>query len=134
MALVTDSPPFPDPNGTQQEVCMLTTFVASLCQLGKNKHAVGALALLLGIFAMTTPLSAQATNTFIAKSGDWSPPTAWSLGRDPVQTDNCVIPANSSPIGDLGIECGTFSMGSGATLLRGPAFVGRATDAGHGPI
>jgi hypothetical protein len=72
---------------------------------------------------LTAPLFAQATNTFIAGSGNWSPPSAWSLGHDPNRNENCAIPAGSSPIGDSGQECLTFSMGSGATLLITPGYL-----------
>ena len=71
---------------------------------------------------LTAPLFAQ-TNTFIAGSGNWSPPSAWSLGHDPNRNENCAIPAGSSPIGDSGQECLTFSMGSGATLLITPGYL-----------
>ena len=68
-------------------------------------------------------LAAGQTNTFIAGSGNWSPPQAWSLQQLPNRNEACVIPANSSPIGDAGIECLTFSMGSNSTLLITPGYL-----------
>jgi hypothetical protein len=63
------------------------------------------------------------TNTFIAGSGNWSPPQAWSLQQLPNRSENCAVPAGSSPIGDLGVECLNFSMGTGATLLITPGYL-----------
>ena len=73
--------------------------------------------------SLAAPLFAQATNTFTAGSGNWSPPTAWSLGHDPNRNENCAIPPGSSPIGDSGQECLNFSMGTGATLLITPGYL-----------
>lgn len=76
----------------------------------------------LVVACLAVPLLAQ-TNTFIAGGGNWSPPQAWSLQHDPNRSENIVIPAGSSPVSDLGLECLTFSMGSNATLLITPGYL-----------
>ena len=88
----------------------------------KTHTRVYAFALLALCACVQRPLSAQ-TDTFIAGSGDWSRPQAWSRHQLPNRNENCVIPAGSSPIGDIGIECLGFSMGSGATLLITPGYL-----------
>ena len=91
--------------------------------LGKHRTKVVGLFLTpLVVFALACCAIAQ-TNTFIAGSGNWSPPQAWSLQHDPTRSENVVVPAGSSPVSDLGLECLNFSMGSGATLLLTPGYL-----------
>ena len=91
--------------------------------LGKDRTKVVGLFLTpLIVFALACCATAQ-TNTFIGGSGNWSPPQAWSLQHDPNRSENVVVPAGSSPISDLGLECLTFSMGSNATLLLTPGYL-----------
>jgi hypothetical protein len=90
-----------------------------------RKRVVGRFQLVLAcwvVACLAVPLLAQ-TNTFIAGGGDWSPPQAWSLQHVPNRGEKCVIPPGSTPIGDLGIECLNFTMGSGATLLITPGYL-----------
>jgi hypothetical protein len=79
-------------------------------------------AALLLLACLTAPLLAQ-TNMFIAGSGNWSPPQAWSLQHVPNRNEKCEILPNSSPIGDGGIECLNFTMDNGTTLLITPGYL-----------
>jgi len=99
---------------------MAATLLTKVRKKSKNLPLTPAALLLLA--CLTAPLLAQ-TNMFIAGSGNWSPPQAWSLQQLPNRNENCEIPANSSPIGDAGIECLNFTMGSGATLLITPGYL-----------
>jgi len=68
----------------------------------------------LFLACLAAPLFAQ--DVFIAGTGSWSQPTAWSYDRLPTQSDDCVIPANSNVTGDAGVECNNFSMATGSIL------------------
>ncbi|QOD62186.1 T9SS type A sorting domain-containing protein [Polaribacter haliotis] len=67
--------------------------------------------------------NAPVTNEFTANSGNWSLPTNWSLNREPIASDNVLIPIgktafldkNQETIGNLIVE-GTFIINSNRSL------------------
>jgi hypothetical protein len=64
-----------------------------------------------------------AQDVFIAGTGPWSQPTAWSYGRLPTRSDDCVIPTSSNVSGDAGVECKNFSIATGSSLTLNPGYL-----------
>jgi hypothetical protein len=67
-------------------------------------------------------LSAQ-TDTWTGGSGQWSATANWSLNQVPSPSNDCDIPAGSTPTVDLGGTCQNLTVGSGATINMNPGYL-----------
>jgi hypothetical protein len=73
------------------------------------------LAVLAFVGLSTTPALAQ-TDTFSAGTGNWGRDANWSLGKQPISSNDCVIPSGSVVTGDAAGTCNNFSLAGSASL------------------